>query len=473
MRRSRRLLTVIAGLTLLSVLLSAPGRTAAALPRDDANTLTILTCCGMPSGFTKAAANATNTIFTYYHYYHTLWEKRFPNLKINEIDVSSYADLTTKTILGVNAGNPPDLIGTQGQLGALVARKAVQNLDAYYKLYNITPSMFLPALANWARMQGHWYAMPENSNPSEGEILTIPAQVKAAGWDPTKIPRTWSELWTATQKVTKFDGKGGLVRIGVPVSGYSAIPINLYCGYFATYDPRTAKFHANSPCIKDYFRYQKRLLDFYGGVQAYSKFISGDPSVWSCSKKAYIPTGKIIFAIDAWWSGGQMDTCYPVVWQLSPPPTAQGTLSERRALQTTAQQAEIPTGAKHSRLAFEFAKFTYWDNGYVEGPTTNGYVLANQAARWAQTLIQVEGKIRAGHHYAGNPMVEALALTMQDAQLGQAFLPTDVAAPDYDVQMTSAWDLIRYGRASVDQALDQAQRVIDAKQRVLHAQFGM
>ena len=126
---------------------------------------------------TPAAEYSTNTIFTYYHYYHDLWKKRFPNLTIKEIDVSSYPDLTTKVILGVNAGNPPDLIGTQGQLGALVARKAVQNLDAYYKLYNITPGMFLPALASWARMQGHWYAMPENSNPSQGELLTIPRLV--------------------------------------------------------------------------------------------------------------------------------------------------------------------------------------------------------------------------------------------------------------------------------------------------------
>jgi hypothetical protein len=48
-----------------------------------------------------------------------------------------------------------------------------------------------------------------------------------------------------------------------------------------------------------------------------------------------------------------------------------------------------------------------------------------------------------------------------------------VAAPDYDTQMGRAWDLIRFGRASVDQALDQAQRLVDSQQRVLHAQFGM
>ena len=35
----------------------------------------------------------------------------------------------------------------------------------------------------------------------------------------------------------------------------------------------------------------------------------------------------------------------------------------------------IPTGAKHARLAFDFAKYTLWDYGYVQGPTTNGYTV--------------------------------------------------------------------------------------------------
>ena len=65
------------------------------------------------------------------------------------------------------------------------------------------------------------------------------------------------------------------------------------------------------------------------------------------------------------------------------------------------------------------------------------------------------------------------ALFGQDAQLGQAYLPTDVAAPYYDQQLTRAWQQIEYGRASVDQALDQMQKLVDNQQRILHAQYGM
>ena len=40
-------------------------------------------------------------------------------------------------------------------------------------------------------------------------------------------------------------------------------------------------------------------------------------------------------------------------------------------------------------------------------------------------------------------------------------------------QLGIAWQNIEYGRASVDQALDRVQQLVDAKQKVLHAQSGM
>jgi ABC-type glycerol-3-phosphate transport system substrate-binding protein len=473
MRYLIRILYALLGLSLLVSLVALPGRTAAAPARQADNTLTIWTCCGMWAGFTKA--NIAGAGIPYVGYYKDLWNKRFPGLKINEIDLQNYSDMDTKTILAVNAGNAPDLIGTQGDLGLLVARKAVQNLDPFFKQDNLTASMFLPAMADWARIQGHWYAIPATSNPSAGEILYIPAFVKSAGWDPAKIPATWDELWTATQQVTKWDSKGNLMRIGVRVSGDNSDAINLYCGSFAIYDTKTGKFHANSPCIKDYFRYEKRLVDYYGGVTKYTKFISGDAGIWGgYTTKAYVPTGRIVFSMpDAYWSGQQIDNYWNVDWRLAPPPTPHGLLSERKGIRTTAWMVEVPTGAKHTQLAFDFAKYTFVDYGYVQGPTTNGYTVIAQADKWAQVVINTAGQIRASHHFPGNPMAAAAKLVMLDAALGQAYLPTDVAANYYNQQLTRAWQQIEYGQASVDQALDTMQRLVDNQQKVLHAQFGM
>jgi ABC-type glycerol-3-phosphate transport system substrate-binding protein len=478
MFRSCRRLFLLAGAFLLSTLVTLPGSTAAMPAHDATVTLTIMTNANMMAGLTPQTAGegGSGSISSWYHYYGALWHKQFPNVQIKEIFVpgangSNVMSLeATKTILAVNAGNPPDLIGTDNYLGLLVGRHALMNLDDLYQRAGIAPSYFLPAMASFARVNGHWYGLPGASNPSASDILYIPQLVKAAGLDPNNIPRTWSGLWAATQKVTTRDSKGNLERIGIPVGGPSTDQINLFCGYYASYDPATAKFHADLPCIKDYFSYELRLLNFYGGVAKYTKFTSGDPTVWSCSSKAYIPTGKILFAIDAYWSGGQMDTCYNRQWALSPAPTPHGTPAEARAVRTAAWLLAIPRGAKNPQLAFDFVRFTNWENGYLMGPTTNGYVKAGQGAQWASTFDQVEAKIRASHHYPGNPMMNALQVVIKESAVGQVSVPNDVANSYYNDQLTRAWQQMEYGRATVDQALNQVQQLVDTQQRLLHAQ---
>lgn len=473
MRRSLRVMSLLLGVSLLAALVGAPSPSNAAPARDDANTLTIWDNAAMWQGFTAASLHNTSSIAAYYRYYGTLWKKRFPNLVIHEVVTKDMADLTAKLLLAVNAGNPPDLVGTDAYLGTLVTRKAVQNLDSYYKRDNISASIFLPAMADFTRVNGHWYGIPAASDPTQGDLLYIPAYVKAAGLDPNNIPQTWDGLWQATQKVTQFDAHHKLTRIGLPVTGTDSSAINQFCGAFVTYEPKTAKFHANLPCEKAYFTFEKRLTDFYGGTAKYTAFSGADPQVWSCSSKAYLPAGKELFHFEAYWIGTQMDTCYPQEWAMSWAPTPHGTMAERKSVKVTAWQVNIPTGAKHALLAFEFAKYTLWDNGYVAGPTTNGFVLANQSDLWATNLIKVEGQIRQSHHYKGNPIIAASAIVAKESKIGQVSTPTDVANAYFGQQMTLAWDQIRFGRQSVDQALDQVQRLVDSKQKALHAQAGM
>lgn len=491
MQHSVRRLSVVLGVSLLATMIVLPGYSSASSMRSGAasrphaatTTLTIMTNANMMAGLTPQTMTSNNlgTIASWYYYYGALWHKQFPNVKIHEIFLpgangSSVMQLeATKTILSVNAGDPPDLVGTDNYLGLLVARHALMNLDSFYKKAGITASYFLPGVAAAAQVNGHWYAMPGASGPSRSDLLYIPALVKAAGWNPANIPTTWNALWTATQKVTKFDSKGNLIRIGIPVDAGTTgtDEANLFCGYFATYDRTTGRFHANLPCIKNYFRYEQRLLTFYGGVAKYSKFISGDPSVWSCSKKAYLPTGKTIFAIDAYWSGGQMDTCYNVKWALGWAPTQHGTAAERKAVDVTAWNMAIPRGAKNAQLAFDFIMFTNWEHGYLAGPTTNGYVKADQGAQWAHYFDQTEAKIRAKNGYPGNPMADALSkVVIPESKVGQVGLPPDVANSYFQDQLTRAWQQIEYGRATVDQALDQVQQLVDNQQKILHAQSG-
>ncbi len=476
MKRLSRRLTLALSLGVLVSAIALPAHTSAAPARshtaDDANTLTILTCCGMWAGFNNPNFQGYGLI-PYARYFKTLWKQRFPNLTIHEIDATSFSDLVAKTILGVNSGNPPDLVGVQGQLGLLVARHAVQNLDKFYAAAHITPSYFLLGMGDWARINNHWYAMPAAGGLG-GNVFYIPQFVKAAGLDPNHVPITWNQLWQATQKATKWDSKGNLVRIGVKVDGYSSGNINLFCGYLAYFNPSTNKFNANLPCIKDYFRYEKRLLDFYGGVTKYNKFAAADPDIWNgYTPKAYVADGQVLFTLTGYWEGQILDQHWNLDWRLGVPITQHGTLAEWRAVTSTGQMNVIPVGAKHAQLAWDFAKFTLFDHDYLQGPTTNTFNVAAHAQKWAQVMLQNSAQVREKNHFPGNPMALALPVVMKMAKYAAAHPSTDVASPYYDDYMNEAWQEIEYNKMSVDQALDRAQQLIDTKQHALHAQFGM
>jgi ABC-type glycerol-3-phosphate transport system substrate-binding protein len=343
------------------------------------------------------------------------------------------------------------------------------NLDDFYKDAGVDESKFLPAMAAFAKRDGHWYGMPAASNPTQGDLLFVPKQVEAAGLDPDNPPRTWDELYDASKKVVKFDSKGNLERVGYQLiydQGQLADPVNLYCGRWATYDPSTSKFSANAPCIKDFFRLQKKFADLYGGIQKYQKFYAGDPQVWSCSPKEYLTTGKVMFRVDAWWSGNQMDQCpnYKQEWRLSRAPTLTGSDDELKGVRTTAWMVAIPKGAKHPQLAFDFAKLVLWDNARKLGPTTNGAVVTDQLGDWASTLIKASNASRAKHGAEGRPMAGALKTVLSEAKVGEVARSTDPNTAYYDELLNKAWEDIAFGRKSVDDALDEAQEQIDRRQ---------
>jgi maltose-binding protein MalE len=431
--------------------------------KDD-NTLTVWAATGTFTGLTKAALNSKSTAYSWYQYYHDVWDKKFPNLKINEVLIKR-EEQTTKVLLAVNAGNPPDLTISDTDLGLYVKRHAVENLDKYYAAAHITPDMFLPGELPQVRAEGHWYAIPASSNPMKDNILYIPKVVKAAGWDPNNVPKTWAGLWQATRKVTQWKN-GKLVRIGEPVLGFGTqgAELNLFCGRWAFYDTKTKKLIADSPCARAYFTYQKRLIDFYGGPTKYAAFSGADPSIWDCSPKAYIPTGKIVFPIDAWWSGTQMDNCYNVDWRLGAPPTPHGTLAEWRALSTPAWTMIIPRGAKNPQLAFDFAKTTFFDYGDRLGATTNGFVMKKQAKKWAAYVVKTQARLRMKNRYPGNPMAKAAPVVLQGARLGQASIPPHPFMRNFEDVMARAWDDIAYGKKSVADALQAAQKEVDQNQ---------
>jgi hypothetical protein len=311
-----------------------------------------------------------------------------------------------------------------------------------------------------------------------GNLFYIPRFVKAAGLDPNNPPATWNQLWADVKKTTKWDSKGNLVRITVPVLTPSMGAIDQFCGRAnVTYDATPGgHFHANLPCIQAFFTYEKRLLDYYGGLTKYNKFITADPGIWNgYTPKAYITTGKIVFDNNTgFWEGQQLDLYWKEDWRTSPPTLPTGALKEWQAIGSTGQMVAIPLHAKNPRLAWDFSKFTLFQNDMYLGPTTNTYNVASHAKAWGVVISQNEAKVRDQRHIPGpNPMVAAAQMVLKMGRYAQGMPSTDVAASFFNDYLQQAWQEVEYNQASISQALTRAQQLIDAKQAALHAQFGI
>ncbi len=445
-------------------------------------TLSVYTCCGSLEGFNDS--DPTH-LFSIHNIYAPIWSKKYPGLKWKETLVNDQAQLETKLTLAVNSGNPPDMVFIQGgYIGDAVVRKLAQPLDQYFK--NIPASYFLPGMVSWARFGGHWWAIPAVSGPLAGQLVYVPKYMTPLGYNNSNL-RTFNDLYNMSKKAVKFDSAGNLTRIGYwPASGLTANVFEttgtLMCppghGLYNTANQPTA----TDPCNVAFLTYLKKLSDLYGGYTKISKFISGDPDIWSGSPKTYMATGKglITPSANAYWSITPFDNFTWGIkggldYQLTPiPPSIDGKLSTAANFPSTQQEIIIPRGAKHPDQAFLASKLICWDYGYLLGPSTNGSPVAKDQERWLQAFIAGEAAARKKAGLSGNPAASLEGIRMQPllARNSKAHLPINPVEPYYQEQLSRAATRVLLGQQSPEAALAEVQRLVLNREKQLASQYG-
>lgn len=146
-----------------------------------------------------------------------------PDINITPIYAGSYQDTITKAITALKGGNPPEFavilstdMFTLIDEDAIVAYEDIVTTDEEKAWLD----SFYPAFMLNSRTGGKTWGIPFQRSTIV-QYWNKDA-FKEAGLDPEAAPKTWDELVTTAEKLTKRDGSGNVTQWGVqvPSSGF-------------------------------------------------------------------------------------------------------------------------------------------------------------------------------------------------------------------------------------------------------------
>lgn len=369
------------------------------------------------------------------------------NRKQNKIhvDLLSVSDIEKKTLLAVSGGNPPDVAGLYGPNVAQYADdNAILPLDDFCRDYHITRDNYIPVYYDIGYYNSHVYSLP--SAPASTALHYNKKMFREAGLDPEKYPQTIEDLDSLADKlVTRNNGH-------IDKSGFMPAEPgwwNWGWGYIyggKLWDAKSGTITANAPENVRAFNWVRSYTDKYGASEL-STFKSGFGN-FSSPQNAFL-SGKVAMELQGVWMYNFIDQYAPDLekptlnWAAVPFPHP----ADRPDLANTTFADEdvlvIPRGAKHPKEAFDFI-------AYVE--STEGMELLCLGQRKHSPLAQVSSGFYSKHP---NPYVKLFADLPKSPNV---ISPPKIGIwPEYQAEMTAAFEQVALGKKSAKEALDYVQ----------------
>jgi ABC-type glycerol-3-phosphate transport system substrate-binding protein len=298
----------------------------------------------------------------------------------------SMTNVNQKTLVATAAGVPPDIAGLwDTQIAQFAAIDALEPLDDLAARHGITEDYYKPVYWESCRYEGRLWALV--STPAAvalhynkrlfGERAD---QLRAAGLDPSRPPRTLDELDRYAQALDTYRTlPGGKKQI--LSAGYLPMEPNWYLaftGYWFgadVYDQKTGRFNLTSPA----------MLRAYGWIKSYSVRLGKDAMTdftsgfgqFNSAQNPFL-TGAVAMEQQGPWMANYIETLKPTMNRWRFPKEQEKTLSiEQRRANYEWGAAPFPTavpgltgvtyagfdvlmipkGAKHREEAFEFLAY--------------------------------------------------------------------------------------------------------------------
>jgi multiple sugar transport system substrate-binding protein len=143
------------------------------------------------------------------------FERQHPKIRVKLAYASNNLTSSQKLFLAIAGGTAPDVTFVDGQqLAEWAARGALVDITGPMKEAGLSGEDFWAPRWQESTFNGRVYAMPWGADPNFA-MFWNKRIFREAGLDPERPPRTIRELDEYNEKITKFDGNGRLVRMGI------------------------------------------------------------------------------------------------------------------------------------------------------------------------------------------------------------------------------------------------------------------
>ncbi len=276
------------------------------------------------------------------------------------VELTIQGDITQKTRIAIEGGDPPDLAGLYSfDVPVFATQGALLPLDGMMAKAGISRTTYVPVYYDLCVYAGRTWALP--TTPSTWALHWNKKLFREAGLDPDRPPRTIEELDAFADKLTKRDKDGRIVQIGyLPTEpGWWKYPWALWFGG-TLWDGR-GRLTFDTPESVRAMEWIKGYTDRYGYAELDRfKKTFGD---FSSSDNAFF-TGKVAMEMQGVWMAKFIGFYAPkdFEWGVAPFPAAADPADPSRPILENVSVAEadvigIPRGARHPEEAFEFIRF--------------------------------------------------------------------------------------------------------------------
>lgn len=238
------------------------------------------------------------------------FEKRWPEYKVRVLSMGAGRMNPQKLMTAIVGNVPPDVIyqdrftlSDWANRGAFMALDDLLARDKGKDPFTPDLSKYVPATVAEATFDGKLYGIPFGCDTRvlywNRKIFREESEnLRKAGLDPTRPPRTWSEVLAYSKVLTKFNKSGAMTRAGF-LPNYGNSWLYLYAfqnnAQFISKDGRTC--HLDSPEAEEALSFMVKGYDIVGGYENAQKFQA------SFRGNEFDPfyTGQVVMKIDGDW----------------------------------------------------------------------------------------------------------------------------------------------------------------------------